>query len=646
MRKRKYHEFIMKHFVAASCPRTPDVQNYIMVTYIDDPEPWETASIGADGRGLANNIRTFYRHAMDNDLVCAPHFVDPQADRSDPGAHGTSPALRIVESNDEGIVVNGVKAIGTGSAFGDFLHMGVFFRPGAKGDQIIYGVCPANTPGVTIVCRESVVKDDPIEHPLASQGDELDSTVLFDHVLIPWKYIFHIGNPDHAKLYPQRVFDWVHYHALVRQAVRAELMAGLAILICEHLGTAKIEAVQARLARIIGFSQSVAAHVIASEDQGFHTPGGLYKPDIQLFNWGRVYFLEHFGADDPRADRPERAQRRDVPDRAAVAGPEDAALVREAEQGAGGRALRPRQDRARHPRSLPDGLGRPALHVRELQRHAAADAAVADHEARRVRRLRTARRLRPQGRRHRGCGRIARASTRPRRTMPRRKTPRAATTPRCRRKRRSSRPRRSRRRGSRQRKERRAHGQTAHQLHPGREHGPRDARGNASLRARGHAAAGKLGDPRACAGLLLVLRQFLARYFPQRRARSPRQGIVPALRLALGDLRILRQPALGEGDDQRRPDRRPRAGPAELREIHALRRPPEGGAGLCRSDRLASHHRRRVLGAHAQAFQRAGAGRARLHDRAHARPAELAAPAQYRAPPGHGRNLGLDGARL
>src|SRR5690242_10202913 len=74
VRKRKYHEFIMKHFVAASCPRTPDVQNYIMVTYVDDPEPWEAAAVGADGRGLARNIREFYRHAMEHDLVCAPHF--------------------------------------------------------------------------------------------------------------------------------------------------------------------------------------------------------------------------------------------------------------------------------------------------------------------------------------------------------------------------------------------------------------------------------------------------------------------------------------------------------------------------------------------------------------------------------------------
>ena len=44
VRKRRYLEFIMKQFVAASCPRTPDSQNYMLVTYIDDPEPWEQAS--------------------------------------------------------------------------------------------------------------------------------------------------------------------------------------------------------------------------------------------------------------------------------------------------------------------------------------------------------------------------------------------------------------------------------------------------------------------------------------------------------------------------------------------------------------------------------------------------------------------------
>src|SRR5262249_62315135 len=68
VRKRRYHEFIMRHFVAASMPRTPDSQNYMLVTYIDDPEPWEEASIGPEGPGLPANIPTFSQYATHHAL--------------------------------------------------------------------------------------------------------------------------------------------------------------------------------------------------------------------------------------------------------------------------------------------------------------------------------------------------------------------------------------------------------------------------------------------------------------------------------------------------------------------------------------------------------------------------------------------------
>src|SRR5712691_7318808 len=225
---------------------------------------------------------------------CTPQFVDPQADRSTTEAQARSPALRVVETNDKGIVVDGVKAIGTGTAFGDWIHIGVFFRPGIPAEQIIFAMTPVNTRGVTVVCRESTVKDDPVEHPMASAGDELDNLTVFDHVFIPWKYVFHIGNPDHAKLSPQRGFAWLHYHAIIRQIVRAELMAGLAILITEHIGAAKIPAVQTRVAKFVGFHQAMIAHVVASEEMGFLTPGGHYKPNILIYDFGRAYYLEHF----------------------------------------------------------------------------------------------------------------------------------------------------------------------------------------------------------------------------------------------------------------------------------------------------------------------------------------------------------------
>ncbi|CDY79056.1 4-hydroxyphenylacetate 3-monooxygenase [Caballeronia glathei] len=293
-RKRKYHETIMRELAGASFPRTPDVNNYVLATYIDDPQPWETQTIGAEGRVRASNIVDFVKFARKHDFNCAPQFVDPQMDRSNPDAQQRSPGLRVVEKNEKGIVVDGVKAIGTGVAFADWIHIGVFFRPGIPGEQVIFAATPVNTKGVTIVCRESVVKEDATEHPLASQGDELDGMTVFDKVFIPWTHVFHIGNSEHAKLYPQRVFDWLHYHALIRQMVRAELMAGLAVLITEHIGTNKIPAVQTRVAKLVGFHQAMLAHVIASEELGFHTPGGHYKPNILIYDFGRALYLERF----------------------------------------------------------------------------------------------------------------------------------------------------------------------------------------------------------------------------------------------------------------------------------------------------------------------------------------------------------------
>ena len=57
---------------------------------------------------------------------------------------------------------------------------------------------------------------DPFDRPLASRGDELDGMAYFDDVLIPWDRVFHIGNPDHAKFYPQRLFDWIHAETQIR----------------------------------------------------------------------------------------------------------------------------------------------------------------------------------------------------------------------------------------------------------------------------------------------------------------------------------------------------------------------------------------------------------------------------------------------
>ena len=69
---------------------------------------------------------------------------------------------------------------------------------------------------------------------------------------------------------------------IVRQMVRAELMAGLAILITEHIGTSKIPAVQTRVAKLVGFHQAMIAHVVARRNGLPHARRALQAehPDL------------------------------------------------------------------------------------------------------------------------------------------------------------------------------------------------------------------------------------------------------------------------------------------------------------------------------------------------------------------------------
>src|SRR3546814_17588560 len=90
---------------------------------------------------------------------------------------------------------------------------------------------------------------DPYDRPLATIGDELDAMAYFDDVFIPWGQVQHVGNPDHAKWYPQRQFDWVHLETQFRHCVHAELMVGLGLRRTQALGTRTHPLVQTQLAK-------------------------------------------------------------------------------------------------------------------------------------------------------------------------------------------------------------------------------------------------------------------------------------------------------------------------------------------------------------------------------------------------------------
>ena len=292
--RRQYFDYIFRRFHGGVWCRLPCSNNATMMMLVDDPRPWEEQSTYGVGKPFANNIRSAWQELRDADLAAAPMFIDLQYDRTATDDERV-PMLSIVEERDDGIIVEGWKAVGTGPVFADWLNVGVLWNVGTQPDQVIFARVPANIPGLTHVARDSYAKLDAVDYdsPVSSLGDELDSMAYFDNVLIPWEYIFHLGSVEHAKHYPQRLFDWIHVETQIRQAINAELLAGLGLLITEALGTSKHPVVASQVADMIRFRETCRAFTLAAEGSGNVTPGGLYKPNNIFVDLGRAFYIEN-----------------------------------------------------------------------------------------------------------------------------------------------------------------------------------------------------------------------------------------------------------------------------------------------------------------------------------------------------------------
>jgi 4-hydroxyphenylacetate 3-monooxygenase len=70
-------------------------------------------------------------------------------------------------------------------------------------------------------------------------------------------------------------------------------MVGLALLITQSLGTSTQPVVQSQLAELIRFRETCRAFMLAAEETGFGTPGGLFKPNNIYIDFGRAHYLEN-----------------------------------------------------------------------------------------------------------------------------------------------------------------------------------------------------------------------------------------------------------------------------------------------------------------------------------------------------------------
>jgi 4-hydroxyphenylacetate 3-monooxygenase len=192
----------------------------------------------------------FHARARDEELYVAYGIVPLQIDRSQPAHRQPEPFLYAgaAAERDGGIVVRGCQGITTSAVLADWMFISYItpLQPGDD-DYAISFVTPVNAPGIRIHPRRPYAQGvtSVFDYPLSSRFDEVDATVVFDDVFVPWEQVFIHRHVDlvNAQFHETPSHTLANFQSLVRFTVKLEFMAGLALKLLEvHAGERRPEA--------------------------------------------------------------------------------------------------------------------------------------------------------------------------------------------------------------------------------------------------------------------------------------------------------------------------------------------------------------------------------------------------------------------
>ncbi|HUI86062.1 MAG TPA: 4-hydroxyphenylacetate 3-monooxygenase, oxygenase component [Nitrososphaerales archaeon] len=268
--------------------RTPDYLNGALMAM--------AAASSFFGKGtvdFAQNVRDYYEYVRENDLLLTHTLVNPQVNRGVGPANQSDPfiAVRIVEKTQDGVLVRGARMLATMPMADELLvSPSTVLRTGQ--DDLPYAMSfalPVGTKGLRMICRETVSEDSHYDHPLASRFDEQDAVVVFDDVLVPWKRVFLLEDPERANRFNEATNAVVYMtqQATVREVAKGEFLLGLVTLLAETIGVDQFPQVQEKIAEAMMTVETMKALLNSSTANGRLNEWGLFAPDFAPLNTAR-----------------------------------------------------------------------------------------------------------------------------------------------------------------------------------------------------------------------------------------------------------------------------------------------------------------------------------------------------------------------
>ncbi|MFI5085119.1 MAG: 4-hydroxyphenylacetate 3-monooxygenase, oxygenase component [Actinomycetales bacterium] len=273
--------------------RTGDYMNSAL-TALAAAEKWFSQADPMYGE----NIRSYYRHCRENDLLATHTLIPPQANRSVSGSEQLGGALsaRVTEERGDGIVINGARMLATIAPIADELLVfpSTVLRGTPEDAPYSYAFAlPNDTPGLRYLCRTSLHNGGSIhDEPLASRFEEMDAVVVFDNVFVPNERIFMLGHPELCNgFYSETGAAALMTHQVVTRTIaKSEFFLGLASELAASIGIDGFQHIQEDLAELIQTVEIGKALMTASEAEAELTADGVLLPKWTTLNAARNWY--------------------------------------------------------------------------------------------------------------------------------------------------------------------------------------------------------------------------------------------------------------------------------------------------------------------------------------------------------------------
>lgn len=236
-----------------------------------------------EGRtGFGDNLVRYYEHMRNNDIFACYLVITAQGAR-DPEIYKRqatrNAALQVVDEDDKGVFLSGIKMLGTSAVFSDEAWIGNIL-PLAPEQKALSITCAVkmNAPGMQTWVRKSYEQNavSRVDNYFSSQFDETDAVLVMERVHVPWERVFVMDNAQLSRdIYfktPAHIMG--NHQSMMRFAEKLKLVNGIAHKAAELSGVGHLPAVQQTLGRLMAGEAGLLGMIAGQIESPETTPSG------------------------------------------------------------------------------------------------------------------------------------------------------------------------------------------------------------------------------------------------------------------------------------------------------------------------------------------------------------------------------------